>query len=566
MLTQTAQFDALSQSEVDSLERLIPKLTGTEKIDTEFILINRLVNIDPQRAMTLSRQMLLRSDQLSYNEGQAMGYHMLGAAYNIQSELDSAIYFLERSVEVSENLNDKLYLGRAINALAGSYIRSYKLAKALPLLHDGIDVARQIRNQNLEMTCLMNLAIVNTYLKELDEAENNLIEALDIALSVNHQMRTGQIYGNLGNIEFDRSNYSVAREYYVKGLEIFEELGFQQMIAIIYIHLGRISGEIESSEVAIQYYDKAINIRKEVGGARGLLSVNRYKAQALFESLQLKECMTLIDEIWSIAEEVNDYFILKDLAQLRYKLEEINGSNEEALAYYKVYDWAKDSVNAKNSKDEVDRLTAKYDYEQIQKELETERQQKEIVELEQEQRGLWIMLLLTLLVSISSLYIVNRSRIRKQLIIQEQEKSLLNQKLDQLTSQITGYEDEIHKLENQISADSDKLDKLMAILKSPRIDASDWATFTYLFDELHPGVYSSLGEFDLTINEQRLIALIMLGLSTKEISTVLGISPKGASKARSRLSNKLRLDDTKLLENFLNQKKQNLAKTAQTDN
>lgn len=82
-----------------------------------------------------------------------------------------------------------------------------------------------------------------------------------------------------------------------------------------------------------------------------------------------------------------------------------------------------------------------------------------------------------------------------------------------------------------------------------------WKYFVTLFERLHPLFFSRLQSAypTLNTNDLRLIAMLKLNLSTKEISTLLGISPQSANTARYRLRKRLDLPAEAALESFLQQ-------------
>lgn len=539
------------QGEVDSLRSLVKKLEGKEKIELQYDLGNRLVNIDPAEAEQLSLEMLGASDETDYILGKAQAYHILGSSYNIRSRLDTAISFLEKSLALAESIEEPEMISSAAVALGTSYLRKYRLEKALESFQKGLESSRSLNDKGLQVACLMNTAIVHTYLKDEDKAEAKLREALEITLEISMPLRTGQIYGNLGNLEFDRSNFSLSKEHFLKALNIFEEMNSRQMVSIVYIQLGRINSELGELETALQDFDKAINIRKESGDQRGMASVLRYQAQSLLELRRLEACGLSLKEALRLNENINDPFISMDLAKTRYQLAEVQGDFKEAFTSYKQYMVYKDTIDARNERQEAKRLMAEFDYTQLSQQLEQERQQNEIAELRKSQSGLLILSLIIFLLAVVIIYMINRSRLRKQLIINQQEKTLLNEQVTHQASKISEIESELSNLEAEYSENAETKEELVQYLSGAKVEAKDWASFKLLFEKVYPGALINLQEFDLTLNDQRLIALIMLGLSIKEISSILGITPKSVSKARVRLSVRLGLADTKDLDQFI---------------
>lgn len=495
--------------------------------------------------------MIKNSEALDYREGQAMAYHILGASYNLLSKLDSAILILEEGLTISETIDDKIHEGRIILALSASYLRDYQLSKAQKLLQRSLIIAESLDNKNMEMTGLMNMAIVNTYLKEMPEAEANLLKALAISEEQGAVMRSAQIYGNLGNLEFDRSNFSLSKDYFLKALVIFQERSIQQMVSIVQTQLGRCYAELGELEKALGQFDQALTIRQQTGDTRGMASVLRYKSQSLFELRRFTEVEALLTQALDLNEKVRDPFISMDLAELGYRLYEAKGAYEKALDYHKQYTVFKDTIDARNERQEVKRLTAEFDQNQLLKALENERQNKEIAELKKRERDLLIVLLAVFLVGIIALYRLNRSRVKKQMIISEHEKSLLNEKLVNQRSKIDQIESELSSLEAEYSETTETKEALINYLSGARVEGKDWASFKLLFDKVYPETLASLQPHNLTLSDQRLIALTILGLSIKEIASVLGITPKSVSKARARLTVKLGLSDTKNLDPFI---------------
>jgi len=540
-----------AQNQVDSLRNLVSTLKGTEKIDAQYLLVDRLVNINPKEAMTISWAMIEESEALDYQEGLAMAHHNLGAGYNLLSKLDSAILILEMGLAISEKLDDKIHEGRAILTLSTTYIRDYQLSKAQNGLQRGLLIANDLGNKNMKMACLMNMAIVNTYLKELSKAETNLLAALELALSLKTNLRTGQIYGNLGNLEFDRSNFSLSKDYFQKALAIFKQEGFQQMVSIVHTQLGRCQSELEEYEIALQEYDKALSIRRKSNDQRGLASVLRYKAQLLLELRKWSEVEKLLSEAQTLNEEAKDPFISMDLAEVGYQLYELRGDFRSAFEYHKQYLVYKDTIDSRNEREEVKRLTAEFDNAQLSQQLEQEKKEKEIAELKKSQRTLLILLLVLFLLAVIVIYLVNRSKLRQKLINNERETAMLNEKLANQSSKINAIESELSSLEAEYSENAETKEELIQYLSGAKVEAKDWASFKLLFDKIYPGALADLEVYHLTLNDQRLIALTLLGLSIKEIASVLGITPKSVSKARTRLTSKLALDDTKNLDQFI---------------
>lgn len=102
-------------------------------------------------------------------------------------------------------------------------------------------------------------------------------------------------------------------------------------------------------------------------------------------------------------------------------------------------------------------------------------------------------------------------------------------------------------IQNKISEMLAKIDE------HQRGQTFNWDDFTLHFEKVHPGFFVRLkAKYPLlTTKDQRISAYIRLGLSTKEISNLLNITPESAEITRIRLRRKLRLNRKINLTSFL---------------
>ena len=99
-----------------------------------------------------------------------------------------------------------------------------------------------------------------------------------------------------------------------------------------------------------------------------------------------------------------------------------------------------------------------------------------------------------------------------------------------------------------------RLNKLSMIIKQKMSFPQEKKEFYMQIEEIHKDFHLKLKTSfpDLTNLEKRLAGLLRLNLSTKEISTLLNISPKSVEVARYRLKKKMNIDKDKTLNNFIN--------------
>ena len=112
-------------------------------------------------------------------------------------------------------------------------------------------------------------------------------------------------------------------------------------------------------------------------------------------------------------------------------------------------------------------------------------------------------------------------------------------------------EEEIRKRNGSGADQSDK-----RILNSIKVNKSldkDWKNFNDYFANVHTDFHEKLSGMaeDLSNHDRRICALLKLGLSNREISTILNIESKSVSMLKYRIKKKLQLEEAVDLSNFV---------------
>jgi len=92
----------------------------------------------------------------------------------------------------------------------------------------------------------------------------------------------------------------------------------------------------------------------------------------------------------------------------------------------------------------------------------------------------------------------------------------------------------------------------LSIINSNIDTHKNWRDFLVNFIEMYPDFFSKLIEMhpDLTETEQKLSAMLLMGLKSKEIAGVLNIALSSVNKSRNRLRKKIKLDSSKDMKDY----------------
>jgi hypothetical protein len=146
-------------------------------------------------------------------------------------------------------------------------------------------------------------------------------------------------------------------------------------------------------------------------------------------------------------------------------------------------------------------------------------------------------------------------------LAQQEQLALKSKELTTHTLQVIQHnqflENMRSKLEEMIKDDKrDQKKQLLQLVKqiSQNINHDQqWKDFTLLFEQLHQSFFDNLKAHceDLTVNDIRLIALLKMNMSSKDMAVIFGISQDSLRVARYRLRKKLNIVEGDNLNSFI---------------
>jgi len=559
---------------IDSLIHQLSTTKDTSKAKTYFNLALAYDYYKQDSLCFYAQKMNDVAQNLQKTRFYALSYTLLGYCHSSVSQYDSSLYYYNKVYEIYKDGSDKKQLARAINNISASYYNQGKIEEAMEYTLQSIRIneAQEVRGEllganywnlgNLEYE-LNNLNESNAwYQKAIEEyaIDNKLdhiadiktliaknyknLDSLDLAIRLfketekyqrenNHQTELATVLDDLGMTYMLKEEWGLAEEVLLEALPLAEQSLEQRMAGYIYQRLTMLYTDTNRPTKAIKYAE---------------LSLKNSTELALFDKKSI------------------DYEYLA-LAH------ELAGNNSLALTNYKKFTQLKDSINLADQKSRMQELKVQY---------ETEKKQQEIKLLEEkakrnsiERKGLigGIILLLSLF---TALTYAMQQRIRKNKLAKEKANQALlfskkelefNQKeLELKRKELTAYTLQLAQ-KNKILEDIKKnitsarvekenhrsLQKVINTIDINQNDDENWEGFKKRFLEVHVDFESNVIKSypKVSSNELRLMALLKMNLSSKEIANILNISLEGIKKARYRLRKKLGLETGASLEELV---------------
>ena len=522
---------------IDSLERV---LSTYQEMDSNRVdLLNQLGYeywiVDPTQSEKYGIQAFEISKLLPYVSGKAYAQRVVGVAHWVRGNSDLAFRFL---------------LGAE---------RDYQV----------------IQDSTGWANSMLNLGMVYHDQRRFDKSMRKYNRALEIFESLQLSSRVATTYTKMADGLIEQENFEDAYRFLVEALAIHQEEQFLYGIAEVNSKLGKLFNAKGEFSKAISYYLLAV----EAGGQRndqvGLADYYYNIAYAYTQKQDVQQAKTYLRLSEELAEQYDLKKIKKDVYRT-FKDTELNqGNYKNAIKYYDRYIELKDTLFNEEISNIISNMEAKSAF--LEKEQELKIAQSDLALLKQKnkndqmERILFVLGIAVLLaLGWGMLQRKNRSILKKNIDLAREKKrsGALEDKITSKEQELTSYtlnfvEKNERILDIQKSLESLKSDlrpelqkNLKGILR--KIDSAmrmdeDWSAFRQHFESVHPNLIVRLNQAypDLTKSEFKLIALMRLKMSSKEISSVLGISPDSVKTARYRLRKKLGIESGENLFDFL---------------
>jgi tetratricopeptide (TPR) repeat protein/DNA-binding CsgD family transcriptional regulator len=571
-----------------------------QQVDDLLKQSDELLNEDPQKAKDWAFKALEISKKPK-DKAEALSY--VANAYFFLEQDDSAKIFVEKSILLAREHSFKKRLGRNLSLLGqiNLYVGDNNLAQSQ------LEEAGELLQETADSTGLANvylrLASVQVNMDKLDEAMLSSMKCYAISKGLNdfknqayalNQMSV--IHTKIGNIQKGISMANQAIEISKKADLKFIEFQALNNLGILY------KNDNQYSE-ALLAYDRGEELAKELNFERGImgLAANRgillnlmgqyVKAKAVLQrALELEKKfnmpvakadikINLGNSLYALGEHKKALVEIKDGIALAKQIQSLelqeNGHEIASKIYLKIGLLARalEEMTAYQAvHDSIFKLERSKQVEELQTQYETEKKDAEIRDLTQTNElnrwRIWA-LLLGLIALAAFAYLIVQKRKKDRLLFEteqalEKEKSQqaqveLEYKQKELTAKVlqlahkneflNTVETQLEKLKVNVDSDVSRTgNRISRLIKRDIEGDAQWEQFAQEFTSIHQGFLSRLAEKYgvFSKSEVRLISLLKMNMTSKEIADIMGISDSGVKKARYRLRKKMNLEDSEL--------------------
>lgn len=478
-------------------------------------------------------------------------YLPLGAAFEEVGLWSSGMEYYHRALRIAQDNNLQADIARIYNNIGAAYYRS-DIDKAEEYIMKSLDINKRLGEKNELYLNYSNLAGICIQQNKLDAALDYALMALQIIDREKDRNLYYSMQRNIGTLYMSRNETTLATSYFLNAKEYFEEIGSSAELAYTYTLL--------------------IDVYKSTG--------NIHEATKYVHLIE-KE---IIPNLTNREIESKTHTVLSEFYQQ-------NGNYKRAYEHLYNASLLKDSLTIANDARKVNNLERIYDNEQKLRENNRIINEMHINKLKTDRSITFIIIALIAMVIIIIFLIVRSELQRKlhktttqlaeqQIELQEKEKELqqiketeLNRTIDKKNRELSSYalsytkdnefmvhlSEELKQLLLEINPrDKEHKEHIRSILAQLKQHCApdNWQEFKYYFEQVHPSFYDHLDELSpgITQRQKRLCAMLYIGLTTKEISSITFREVRSIESARNRLRKKLEVPSDQTIQDFLSRK------------
>ncbi len=513
-----------------------------------------------------------------------LGYSGVGLSYLQEknySKVDSVFNIVLPIAQESQNNNQIL---RILEVLGINNFYQHKFVAAIKKYNEAIAIAVQDGDSSHFSRIYLNLGNVYVKANQLDLAAETLIKGKNIAEQEKESYYKAHYYSCLGELYRLQKLDELSTQYYVMAIDTFIVCQNPSGVANASISLAialEESGEYQESKY---YLQKAYQYANKINSSEILAYCYILKGKLALNDEQYSQALLALDSAQVYADQIEEISIEKDWYEVKYQVFERQKKYKESFETYQKYQKVKDSLASIENASKIEAIGLKKSLEVLAKEKELQGQK--LLLTKQREKGYKVQLLLSItifvlaIILLIGLFFYRVVRLKKAKEIAQKNETLekLNNELialqlketeaakKELETEVNEKNNRIKSLVHSINEKNVLLDDLSkeaifsekkGVLKKLKriIDSEEErAFFNEEINQMNVKFHQKLKAKypQLSDNDLKLSSMLKMGLSSKEMATLLSISSSSVDVARSRLRKKMEISKEENITAFLN--------------
>ncbi|WP_084625912.1 ATP-binding protein [Flavobacterium soli] len=325
------------------LQELTPDAPDTTRLRVLKRLSTAYTSVDPEKKYQYANKYRLLATEMGVDTLVAHGYMDMGTSHGMRNNLDSALFYFDKGLAVSEKINYKAGIARALSNIGYAYDRLDNKEGAIKNILQALEMFKQVKHKKGINQCYVNLGALYFDIGQYKFAESYFKLALQKYTEAKDNTGIAHCLFTLGGTYKALKQYEKAKDYYQRSLKMADEFNIPAEIALARWGLGQMDVIDKNYKKALSQFEIALKINREVQ--------NEYHKDAVLISmadayLSLKEYQKAEA---CVMEAYNDSKISKSGAIKTQSLEVLVALNKAQRNFEKALEYQTDFIAINDS-------------------------------------------------------------------------------------------------------------------------------------------------------------------------------------------------------------------------
>jgi serine phosphatase RsbU (regulator of sigma subunit) len=324
-------IQAQDQQEIDSLEKLLPKLNAdSSKLDVLNELSAAIVDIDPSKSIKYAEEAYKLAETNHYQKRSATSLHNIGNGHFNQAEFKTALFYYMKSLHIQESIGNKSGILSASGSIGNVLLNMQQPDEALKYFEKSLALGRELNRKVGVASSIVSMGIAYSDKHDYKRSLEYTFEALKLFEELGYTEAVATCQNNIADSYQQLKDYPKAMVYVTKAYESYESTGNTYGMALALNNLGDFYSVTGNPEKSLEYYKRGLEMGKKIDAAERIIA--SYKG------------------IYTAYKKLGKY--------------------KEALASNEAYQKMNDSIYNKENSKQIAEMQARYEAEKKEKEID----------------------------------------------------------------------------------------------------------------------------------------------------------------------------------------------------
>ncbi|MCC6185881.1 MAG: response regulator [Chitinophagaceae bacterium] len=338
------------------------------RINKKVALAIELRNYDIERAVAMSDEILLESQQEKYIIGVGRAHNIRGWCYWQQGNYEAGLEVLQLAEKIAIEYKDRSLLARIYNNFGHIYRDIGELGSALNNFENALTLNEQQDDEASKAVNLSSIAYLHYDLADYENALEFALKALPILKKGESIHRTNLLYNILGNIYFKKNELGKALDYFEENLLHSDEATGIHSLALNGI--GKVKFKLKETEKSKEVLQQGMQEADETGQLEVQISCRYYLALIEKEDRRFRTAEKMLLHATDMAVQYKRRHDEMSIHETLSDLYDQMGDTPKAFDHLKKYERLKEEIFQQTTLNKLSNLKTRQQVELANKEKE----------------------------------------------------------------------------------------------------------------------------------------------------------------------------------------------------